>query len=41
MAREAVVDGALVGDKFVATKGELLPAKNVPKTPKFSPKDIH
>jgi len=36
MRRQAIVDGQLKGDRFVATRFELLPAKDVPTSPRFT-----
>lgn len=41
MPREAVVDGRIKDDRFIATRLELLPAKNVPATPQFKPDESH
>lgn len=35
MRRQAIVDGQLKGDRFVATRFELLPARDVPANPRF------
>lgn len=41
MARYAVVDGKLIGGRFVATRFDLEPPEEVPKNPRFTPKDTH
>lgn len=41
MERQAKVSGELRGTNFVASSFELLPAKDVPTDPKFTPEDEH
>jgi Family of unknown function (DUF6370) len=41
MPRKAVVDGVIRGDRFVASRLELLPAENVPEHPTYSDADKH
>ncbi len=41
MPRKAVVDGVIRGDRFVASKLELLPAENVPEHPAYTSADKH
>jgi hypothetical protein len=41
MPRQALVDGELLGGRFVASRFELLPATNVPEKPRFSEEHVH
>ena len=41
MEREAKIEGAVRDGKLITSSFELLPAKNAPKTPKFTPADQH
>jgi hypothetical protein len=41
MSRHAVVDGELVGGRFVASRFELEPAGKPPGNPRFTEKDVH
>ena len=41
MARHAIVDGDLVGGRFVASRFDLEPAVGVPKDPRFTKEGVH
>jgi hypothetical protein len=41
MPRKAVVDGVIRGERFVASRLQLLPAENVPEHPTYSTADKH
>jgi hypothetical protein len=41
VGREAVVDGELVNNKFIATRFDLKPAAHIPENPRFTPADKH
>jgi len=41
MPRKAVVDGVIRGQRFVASRLELLPAEHVPEHPTYSAADKH
>lgn len=41
MPRHALVDGELVGGRFVASRFALEPAQSPPENPRFTEKDLH
>ena len=41
MEREAKIDAAVRDGKLITSRFELLPPKNAPETPQFTPADIH
>lgn len=41
MPRHAVVDGEIVGGRFVASRFELEPAAGVPQNPRFTKEGVH
>lgn len=41
MPRRALVDGRIRGNRFIASRFELKPARNVPAKPRFTPDDEH
>jgi len=41
MTRQAIVEGHLQGDRFLASRFELLPTETVPEKPRFTETDKH